>query len=633
MEQHRAGRSCEAARQDVLVPYENSASVADPARLQAVRATGLLDTPAEKVFDDLASAAAQLIGMPLAFITVVDEGRSYWKAVVGAGIAAEDTVGRQNNVEQSFCRYLIDADGPVVVSDASTDELTRDNPSVATMGVRAWAGYPVRDEGGHVLGSFCVIDTIPRQFTAKQLHLLETLAEGASREVALRAALRQAAVSAAFGQAQAGQAAAANTRLLQQAEASEVLGASLDVQEVLAGLRRLVVPELGTWLVVALRDELVGSALGLAVSNDRRRVTVVDVCHADPAGEQGLRTALDGFPLSIDDGAGVGLVIRTGEPEYRTHVEAEDLHFADAPNGAADLVAAAQVDSALTVPLASRGKVLGAMTISAPPMAGLDQDLLIDLGRRAGIALDNALSYGAQHRMGTELQRSLMPARPPSLPDVQMVARYLPATSGALAGGDFHQVVRRGHDLVLVLGDVEGHGMTSAARMGQLRAAVAALALEGHDPGSLLARLAADTGQILDISLATLLVATFDPATRRVTLASAGHPPAVVADSAGNARFLDVDPGPPLGAGPATFTEYADVLHQGDVLVLYSDGLVERRGEDLSIGLQRLAAGAAKAHPDGPLEDYADAVLDACGCATGGDDDIALLVLRCSRTP
>ncbi len=312
-------------------------------------------------------------------------------------------------------------------------------------------------------------------------------------------------------------------------------------------------------------------------------------------------------------------------------VSAPDLHFERAADQQAvdDLVAEAETESALTVPLVSRGRVLGAMTVAAPARAALDHALLADLGRRAGIALDNALAYSTQQRVGTELQRSLMPVEPPTLPGVTLAVRYLPATTGALAGGDFHQVVRRPHDLVLVLGDVEGHGMTSAARMGQLRAAVAALALEGHAPGTLLQRLAADTGQVLDISLATLLVAAFDPERGTLVTASAGHPPPVVLPPDAPAHLLDVDPGPPLGAGPATFPESTWTIAPGSTVVLYSDGLVERRGEDLDVGLERLRATLDREGRADDVEDVADAVLAGTGCDGGGGDDIAVLVLRC----
>lgn len=602
--------------------------VLDPARLAAVQETGLLDTPAEKVFDDLARMAARLTNMPLAFVTLVDDRRSYWKAVVGTDISPDDTISRQNTLDESFCRYLVDADGPIVVSNAALDELTKDNPSIETMGVRAWAGYPVRDTEGHVLGSFCVVDTQPRVFSDDDLDILESLARTASREIALRSALRRSDQIIAYGEAQAWEATRANERLLRQAHASVLLGASLDAREVLGALRHIVLPELGTSLVVALPTDIAAPAFGTPTSGDLRRVTVVEIAHVDPDGELILRDALASFPLSIEDNVGVGYVIATGQTQYIPELRAQDLHFEQASGRAAELFTAAGVTSALTVPLRSRQRVLGAMTVTSPPSAAMDHELLADLGHRVGVALDNALAYGLQQRVGTELQRSLMPSKPPTLPGITIATRYLPSTTGALAGGDFHQVVGRAHDLVLVLGDVEGHGMASAARMGQLRAAVAALALEGHAPGALLERLAMDTGQILEISLATLLVAAFDPSTMTLTSASAGHPPAVIAEPGRLAYLADVEPGPPLGTGPARFTQHRQVLLPGSVIALYSDGLVERRGEHLDVGLERLRAAVEASSDEEDLDRLTELLLAACGCTGGGDDDIALLVVR-----
>lgn len=594
----------------------------NPQRLTAVRETGLLDTPAEAVFDDLAQLAAQMTGMPLSFITFVDGQRSYWKATIGTGIAPDDTVSRQNSVQESFCQYLITTDGPVVVTDAASDELTWDNPSVEKMGVRAWAGYPVRSPDGSVLGSFCVVDTQPHQFSDVDLRVLSTLAAVASREVALRVALHRASELAGQGED-------ANRRLLQQARASEELGASLAAVDVLTALSRLVVPELGSGLAVALLDEAAAVAIGHVATGDPGRVVIVEVAHADPERQQILATTLSGFPLSTQDSHGVGRVIATSEVEYIADLKVAELRFAQAPDRAEELLEAAAVESALTVPLVSRGRALGAMTVTAPASTPMDHVLIADLGRRAGTALDNAIAYGAQQRVGADLQRSLMPGKPPTLPGVTLATRYLPATTGALAGGDFHHVVRRPHDLVLVLGDVEGHGMTSAARMGQLRAAVAALALEGHAPSALLERLAADTAQILDISLATLLIAAFDPTTRTLVTASAGHPPPVVVEPGAAAVLLDLNPGPPLGTGPGRYPQQRCTLQPRSTVVLYSDGLVERRDEDIDVGLERLRVALDQAGDVRNVQEIADRVLDRTGCSFGGDDDIALLVLRC----
>jgi sigma-B regulation protein RsbU (phosphoserine phosphatase) len=159
--------------------------IIDPLRLAAVWRCGLLDTPRETPFDDLTRLAAVLVDAPLAFTTIVDDRRSFWKSAYGLPADAP----RENTVEQSFCQYVVRSRREVVVTDASTDERTRRNPSVEAMGIRAWAGFPLVAPSGHVLGSFCVVDVRPREWTTRDLEVLKTLAQAASREIALREAI------------------------------------------------------------------------------------------------------------------------------------------------------------------------------------------------------------------------------------------------------------------------------------------------------------------------------------------------------------------------------------------------------------------------------------------------------------
>ncbi len=163
---------------------------ADPVRskrrLAAVDATRLLDTPPERAFDDLTRMAALLVNAPYAFATLVDESRSFWKSCFG--IPADGP--RQNTVEESFCQYVIRNETAVIINDAANDERTRANPSVTTMGVRAWAGFPLLAPNGEVLGSFCIVDTVPRVWSERDIEVIETLAKASSREIALRAAIQ-----------------------------------------------------------------------------------------------------------------------------------------------------------------------------------------------------------------------------------------------------------------------------------------------------------------------------------------------------------------------------------------------------------------------------------------------------------
>jgi serine phosphatase RsbU (regulator of sigma subunit) len=175
------------------------------------------------------------------------------------------------------------------------------------------------------------------------------------------------------------------------------------------------------------------------------------------------------------------------------------------------------------------------------------------------------------------------------------------------------------------MGDVMGHGMRSAARMGQLRAIVATLALEGHGPGALLGRLAESSDVLLDLDLATLLVASYSPATRSLTVASAGHPPPLLAPVGEQPSYLEVPPGPPIGSLPGTYDEVVVALPPGSTLVLYTDGLVEERGQGLDEGLEALRAALGEIQL--PPEAVADHLLSRLGRDEGADDDVALLVL------
>ena len=163
------------------------AALSDPRRLAAVRATGRLDTGPEQPFDDLAGLAAAITGCERAFITLVDEDRSFWKSRTGAGL--RQAGDRQCPVRESFCYFVVGLGGRLVVDDAAEDPRTRDHPSVAPMKIGAWAGYPVLGPADEVLGSMCVIDENPRSWQPAELAALGTLARAVSNEVNLRSSL------------------------------------------------------------------------------------------------------------------------------------------------------------------------------------------------------------------------------------------------------------------------------------------------------------------------------------------------------------------------------------------------------------------------------------------------------------
>ena len=415
---------------------------------------------------------------------------------------------------------------------------------------------------------------------------------------------------------------AATTRLALLADATTRLSASLEPEQVLQTLADIVVPALGAWMVVVMRTESGGLLREDALGEGPLSVVLARHGRAERTAE--LTEILAGMVLDPTDERGPGAVLRTGRPDWISSSEAQLLADLIPDPDRQQRLETLGLGPSLTVPMSSRGRRLATLTVVAPQVDAVDHALLADLAGRAAVALENALLYGDERRTGLTLQRSLLPREMPRMPDLEVAVRYLPGATGAAVGGDWYQGILVDGCLVIAIGDVMGHGMTSAARMGQLRAIVATLALEGHGPGALLDRLSAHADELLDLELATLLVARYDPAARTLVLASAGHPPLLHAPIDRAPYFVDCDPGPPIGTFPGTYAETLVQLGAADTVVLYTDGLVERRTEDLDRGLERLRQALAELKL--PPEAVADHVLRTLGRTRGGDDDVALLV-------
>jgi PAS domain S-box-containing protein len=250
--------------------------------------------------------------------------------------------------------------------------------------------------------------------------------------------------------------------------------------------------------------------------------------------------------------------------------------------------------------------------------------------RMVGIVQDVTETKRAEreHRIAETLQRSLLPDRLPTIPGVQLASRYVPATADMEVGGDWYDVVQLTNGLVgLAIGDVAGHGLRAASIMGQVRMALRAYALEETSPAAVMARIHDVAGRLLHSEIVTLAYVVFDPDTGSIRFSNSGHPPPLVIGPDGEASFLEEGLTPPLGA--AVFPhEHADVtasLPHGSTLLLYTDGLVERRGASIRDGLDRLKEVASRS--TGDLEALCDDVLAAM---VGGEvsDDIAVLAVR-----
>ncbi len=282
------------------------------------------------------------------------------------------------------------------------------------------------------------------------------------------------------------------------------------------------------------------------------------------------------------------------------------------------------------VPIVSRGEPIGALAVffvdERPEPSAEDAELIRSFAQQAGVALERARTYEIEHEAAITLQRNLMPENLSHEPKVEVVGRYLPATQGVHVGGDWYDLVDRPDGTVaLAVGDIAGHGLPAAAAMGQVRSAWRALALSSGDPAGILASLDRFAAGVEGAFFSTILTMLLDPSTNELRYASAGHPPAMVIDADRTSRFLEGGRSVPLGLPyDLPRPQAVEILSAGAVLVLYTDGLVERRDEPLDEGLHRLGRTAVRV-AGLPLTEVADALLDVV--ADDRHDDVALLAV------
>jgi PAS domain S-box-containing protein len=251
---------------------------------------------------------------------------------------------------------------------------------------------------------------------------------------------------------------------------------------------------------------------------------------------------------------------------------------------------------------------------------------IVSLGAQA---LERAQLYEQEHAVAATLQKSLLPGSLPADPRVSIATRYRPGTEELDVGGDWYDVIRIGDDRIgVAIGDVVGHGLEAASAMGQLRSALRGLALTGHGPGIVIEGLDRFARTSAPATMATVVYAELDLTTNELRYACAGHPPPLI-QIAAEIRFLERGRTTPLAALPEPIRceEGTEAFPAGSVLVLYSDGLIERRGEQLDLGMARLSdvlRGAPSGHP----EDLADRLLAELIGEGPQDDDVAILCLR-----
>ena len=468
-------------------------------------------------------------------------------------------------------------------------------------GDRAMVSLPLR-AAGRVLGSANLSFPSDREFDASELEFLTVLADTCASAIDRVNALAEAADQ--------------STRLAFLADASAELASSLDYESTLTKVAHLAVPDYADWCSIQLNEE--GDLRTLAVA------------HVDPSKVALAHDLQRRYPPDKNAPSGAYQVLRTGQSELIPEIPDELLVQATVDEEHLRLARELNLRSAMTVPLQARGRMLGVITWVAGDegrrFGPLDLVFGEELAARASVAIDNAQLHTEVKEAAARLQRVVLPERLPAAEGWEVSAFYLPAGRTDV-GGDFYDVLPLDDGrVVFFVGDVMGRGVTAAAAMAQMRSAVRAFVAVDPDPAAVMSKLDMlfaryDLGQLV-----TLVCAIVEPDDDRLWVVNAGHPPMMLLRRDGSVEQLAHPDGPPLGAPPSDRVPVPVKFSVGDVVVAYTDGLVERRTEDIDRGLARLA----EAVPTLDAPDLTEAVTVLAERVRDHtrDDDVAVIAIR-----
>jgi len=403
---------------------------------------------------------------------------------------------------------------------------------------------------------------------------------------------------------------AAERRLDLLVRTSHALDVRLDPEVVLRTAAELLVP-----------DFVDGCEISVVAGDKFERIV------AAAGAERDLVKKREQIPLTLDSDHPIARVVRTGEAVF-VHIDSPDADYYFGPRGSRLTARAGGLTALAMVPLTGRRSVLGVLSIGMGPSGRSfgpeDVEVLSVVGRRVAVNVENAQLYEQVRRQSHTLQRALLPDDLPEGEWFDVAGRYRPGTDGDEVGGDWYDAHQsESGELTFTIGDVVGRGLGAAAVMGQLRSAIAALELDRHGPAVVLDRL--DRVRTRSDSHATVLYGSLAP-DGRLRYSSAGHlPPLVI--SAGGVSILPTKPAPPIGMRTHVGARlHEHFLARGDALVLYTDGLIERRGESLDDGLANLQR-AASSMADATADEIADGLLHAL-ITDNTDDDVAVLAIK-----
>src|SRR4051794_10172382 len=576
--------------------YESERQAVDQLRkLESVTEAALSHLSLDELLEMLLGRLRDILRTDIVVVLLLRGDELHTRAALGLDQWAGR--GLAVKVGEGFVGKVAAERRPIALDDVEASDL--ESAPLAASGGASMLGVPLI-VGGEVVGVLSVGTWERRRFTRDDIELLAR----AGDRIAL--GIENARLYGAEQLARA-QAERAVARLQRMESITQVAFNHLSVdeevlQQLLARVREVL--DTDTAAVYELDDEeqtlVARAAKGLGGEDVERGVRV-------PVGR--------GF---------AGLVAERCEPVRSSEVP--DLELVS------PLMREQGIVSLVGVPLVVEGRLLGVLhagTREKRVFTGDDVALLELAAERLAIALDHSRMYEREHAVAATLQRSLLPAELPDVAGTVIATRYVPAVAEVEVGGDWYDVIPLAAGRVgLAMGDVVSRGVRAASVMGQLRNALRAYALDGPPPGLVVERLHTMLRTLERREMATLAYMVLDPIALSFTLASAGHPPPLVLSPDGRVCLIEEGRGPPLGAvADAIYKEASGVLAPGATVLLYTDGLVERRDMWLDEGMERLVTeskGACGAPPDELLE----RLLGALVPEGGAEDDVAALAIQ-----
>jgi serine phosphatase RsbU (regulator of sigma subunit)/anti-sigma regulatory factor (Ser/Thr protein kinase) len=565
--------------------------------LRRVTEAALAHLDLEKLLQELLVRVDQILGADTAAILLLDEETNELAARAARGLEEEVERGFRVPVGKGFAGRVAATRAPVVIADLAPGDAV--NPLLYEKKIRSLLGVPLIVEGD-LIGVLHVGSFTQRPFTDEDVVVLQVVADRVALAIAHATAFENERRARAAAER-------ALERLNQLQGITDSALAQMGLDELLRVLLERVVQMLAADTAAILLVDDDGTSLVARAA-------------------KGLEEEVErGFRLPIGQGF-AGRVAAERKPltvPVKQGLVVNPLMFEKG------------VKRLLGVPLIVERRLIGVLhvgTLTEREFTPDDADLLQAVGDRAALAIEHDRLV-EQRRVVELLQRSLLPSQLPQPSGLSFSARYIAAAAKRLVGGDWFDVIELPDGRVgVAIGDVVGHGLEAATLMGALRTALQAYALQGLSPAAtapLLARFASSSagrGQ-----MATYVYGIVDVERRSFTFVNGSHPPPIVVRPDGTASVIESDPLPPLGARAAAMAEERRVeLEPGTAIVLYTDGLVERRGERLATrqALLHDAAAAAPAEPDLLCEALIESML-------GGqppDDDVAVLALQRTAT-